>query len=114
MRVYLHFITHFYIHGLRTAHCLVIKRVQCEELPLHILILSHIFKSISALKNLGMVALKLFIVVAALLLCASLGAGYNCTQRYQRLLREAATVKAQCPNVALHDCCQVGQKDVWL
>ena len=110
MKVYLHFITHFYIHGLRSAHCLVIKRVQCEELPLHILILSYIFKSISALKCLGMATLKFFILVAALLLCASLGAGYNCTRRYQRLLREAATVKAQCPNAALHDCCQVGQR----
>jgi len=56
-----------------------------------------------------MAALKFFIVVAALLLCASLGAGYNCTRRYQRLLREAATVKAQCPTAAFHDCCQVGQ-----
>ena len=55
-----------------------------------------------------MAAVKFFIVVAALLLCASLGAGYNCTRRYQRLLREAATVKAQCPNAAFHDCCQVG------
>ena len=111
MKVYLHFITHFYIHGLRSAaHCLVIKGVQCEELPLHILIVSHIFKSISALKCLGMAALKFFILVVALLLCASLGAGYNCTRRYQRLLREAATVKAQCPNAALHDCCQVGQR----
>jgi len=99
---------------LKVSHCLVIKRVQYEELPSHILILSHIFKSISALKHLGMAALKLFIVVATLLLCASLGAGYNCNRRYQRLVREAATVKAQCPNVAFHDCCQVGQKDVWL
>ena len=57
---------------------------------------------------LGMAALKFFTVVVALLLCASLGAGYNCTRRYQRLLREAATVKAQCPNAALRDCCQVG------
>jgi len=99
---------------LKVSSLLVIKRVQCEELLLHILILSHIFKSISALNCLGMATLKFFIVVVALLLCASLGAGYNCTRRYQRLLREAATVKAQCPNAALHDCCQVGQKDVWL
>ena len=54
-----------------------------------------------------MAALKIFIVAAALLLCPSLGAGYNCTRRYQRLLREAAVVKAQCPNAAFHDCCQV-------
>jgi len=56
-----------------------------------------------------MAALKFFIAVVTLLLCASLGAGYNCTRRYHRLLREAATVKAQCPNAAFHDCCQVGQ-----
>ena len=56
-----------------------------------------------------MIALELFIVVAALLLHSSLGAGYNCTQRYQKLLRETATIKAQCPNAGLHDCCQVGQ-----
>ena len=54
-----------------------------------------------------MAALKIFIVAAALLLYPSLGAGYNCTRRYQRLLREAAVVKAQCPNAAFHDCCQV-------
>jgi len=57
-----------------------------------------------------MAALKFFIVVAALLPCASLGAGYNCTRRYQRLLKEVTTIKAQCPNAALHDCCQVGQR----
>ena len=56
-----------------------------------------------------MTALKFIIVVAALLLHPSLGAGYNCTRRYQRLLREAATVKAQCPNSAFRDCCQVGE-----
>ena len=55
-----------------------------------------------------MTVFKIFIVAAALLLCPSLGAGYNCTRRYQRLLREAAAVKAQCPNAAFHDCCQVG------
>ena len=55
-----------------------------------------------------MTVFKIFIVAAALLLCPSLGAGYNCTRRYQRLLREAAVVKAQCPNAAFHDCCQVG------
>ena len=55
-----------------------------------------------------MTVFKLLIVAAALLLCPSLGAGYNCTRRYQRLLREAAVVKAQCPNAAFHDCCQVG------
>ena len=55
-----------------------------------------------------MAALKIIIVVAALLFCPSLGAGYNCTRRYQRLLKEAAAVKAQCPNAAFHDCCQVG------
>ena len=55
-----------------------------------------------------MTALKIFMVAAALLFCPSLGAGYNCTRRYQRLLREAAAVKAQCPNAAIHDCCQVG------
>ena len=55
-----------------------------------------------------MTALKIFIVVAALLFCPSPGAGNNCTRRYQRLLREVAVVKAQCPNAAFHDCCQVG------
>ena len=54
-----------------------------------------------------MTVFKFFIVAAALLLCPSLGAGYNCTRRYQRLLKEAAVVKAQCPNAAFHDCCQV-------
>ena len=54
-----------------------------------------------------MTVLKIFIVVVALLFCPSLGAGYNCTRRYQRLLREVAVVKAQCPNAAFHDCCQV-------
>ena len=54
-----------------------------------------------------MAALKIIIVVAALLFCPSLGAEYNCTRRYQRLLKEAAAVKAQCPNAALHDCCQI-------
>ena len=54
-----------------------------------------------------MAVYKIFIVVTALLLCPSLGAGYNCTRRYQRLLREAAAVKAQCPHAAFHDCCQV-------
>ena len=54
-----------------------------------------------------MTVFKIFIVATALLLCPSLGAGYNCTRRYQRLLREAAVVKAQCPNAAFHDCCQV-------
>ena len=53
-------------------------------------------------------ALKIFLVVAALHFCPSLGAKYNCTQKYQKLLREAGVVKAQCPNAALHDCCQVG------
>ena len=56
-----------------------------------------------------MTALKFIIVAAALLLHPSLEAGYNCARRYQRLLRETATVKAQCPNAGLHDCCQVGQ-----
>ena len=55
-----------------------------------------------------MTVFKIFIVVAALLFCPSPGAGYNCTRRYQRLLREVAVVKAQCPNAAFHDCCQVG------
>ena len=55
-----------------------------------------------------MAVFKIFIVVTALLFCPSLGAGYNCTRRYQRLLKEAAVVKAQCPNAAFHDCCQVG------
>ena len=55
-----------------------------------------------------MTVFKIFIVATALLLCPSLGAGYNCTRRYQRLLKEAAVVKAQCPNAAFHDCCQVG------
>ena len=55
-----------------------------------------------------MAVFNIFSVAAALLLCPSLGAGYNCTRRYQRLLREAAVVKAQCPNAAFHDCCQVG------
>ena len=55
-----------------------------------------------------MTSFKVFTVVTALLLCPSLGAGYKCTRRYQRLLREAAVVKAQCPNAAFHDCCQVG------
>ena len=55
-----------------------------------------------------MTVFKIFIVATALLLCPSLGAGQNCTRRYQRLLREAAVVKAQCPNAAFHDCCQVG------
>ena len=54
-----------------------------------------------------MTVFKIFIVVAALLFCPSLGAGYNCTRRYQRLLREAAVVKAHCPHAAFHDCCQV-------
>ena len=54
-----------------------------------------------------MTALKIFLVVAALHFCPSLGAKYNCTQKYQKLLREAGVVKAQCPNAALHDCCQV-------
>ena len=54
-----------------------------------------------------MTVFKIFIVVTVLLLCSSLGAGYNCTRRYQRLLREAGVVKAQCPNAAFHDCCQV-------
>ena len=56
-----------------------------------------------------MTVFKIFIVATALLLCPSLGAGYNCTRRYQRLLREAAVVKAQCPNAAFHDCCQVSE-----
>ena len=56
-----------------------------------------------------MAALKFFIVTVVVALLLSLGAGYNCTRRYQRLLREVATVKAQCPNAAFHDCCQVGQ-----
>ena len=55
-----------------------------------------------------MIVFKVLIVATVLLLCPSLGAGYNCTRRYQRLLREAAVVKAQCPNAAFHDCCQVG------
>ena len=55
-----------------------------------------------------MTVFKIFIVVAVLLFCPSLGAGYNCTRRYQRLLREAAVVKAQYPNAAFHDCCQIG------
>ena len=55
-----------------------------------------------------MTVFKFFIVAAALLLCPSLGAGQNCTRMYQRLLREAAVVKAHCPNAAFHDCCQVG------
>ena len=54
-----------------------------------------------------MTVFKIFIVAAALLLCPSLGTGYNCTRRYQRLQREVAVVKVQCPN-AFHDCCQVG------
>ena len=54
-----------------------------------------------------MTVFKIFIVAAALLFCPSLGVGNNCTRRYQRLLGEAAVVKAQCPHAALHDCCQV-------
>ena len=54
-----------------------------------------------------MTVFKIFIVAVALLLCSSLGAEYNCTRRYQRLLRDAGMVKAQCPNAAFRDCCQV-------
>jgi len=54
-----------------------------------------------------MTVFKIFIVVATLLLCPFLGAAYNCTRRYQRLQREVEEVKAQCPNGALRDCCQV-------
>ena len=52
-----------------------------------------------------MTVFKIFIGAAALLLCPSLVAG---SRRYQRLLREAAVVKAQCPNGACRDCCEVG------
>ena len=55
-----------------------------------------------------MTVFKIFIVAAVLLFCPSLGAGNNCTQKYQKLLKEASVVKAQCPNAAFHDCCQVG------
>ena len=54
-----------------------------------------------------MTVFKIFLVAAALLLCPSLGAEYNCTRRYQMLLRDAGIVKAQCPNAAFRDCCQV-------
>ena len=41
-----------------------------------------------------MIVFKVLIVATALLLCPSLGAGYNCTRRYQRLLREVTVVNS--------------------
>ena len=47
------------------------------------------------------------VLITALFLTCVVGSPTNCSETYQRLMEEAATVKESCDQASMKDCCQV-------